>query len=72
MSEFINTAIAAEDLPDFGSRGVVIGVALIATAPEPSNHLENFLSTIGLQVSGFTAELTEREDGLEQTWNDEF
>ena len=72
MTEFINSAIRAENLPDFGTRGVVIGITLITTAPEPSNHLENFLSTIGLQLSGFTDELTVREVGLEQTWEDEF
>lgn len=72
ITEFINSAIAAEDLPDFGERGVVIGVTLITTSPEPGNHLENFLSTVGLQVANFTDDLTERTEGLEQTWEDEF
>ena len=72
MSEFINTAIAADNLPDFGTRGVVIGATIVATAPEPANHFENLFSTIGLELSGFAEDVTERAEGLAETWEDEF
>jgi hypothetical protein len=72
MGAFINQAISADNLPDFGSNGVVVGAALVTTSADPSNHLENFFSMIGLPLSTFAAETTARREALARTWDDEF
>ena len=72
MAGFINEAMAGTDKPDFGTKGVVAGMVAVATSDDPSNHFENFLSLLGLQLSTYTTDLTARANGLEETWGDLF
>jgi hypothetical protein len=72
MGQFINTAIAAEGLPYFGERGVVVGMVAIATSDDPSNHLESFFELVGISFQDFSEDVTAAEEARQETWDDVF
>lgn len=72
MAGFVNAAIAADNKPDFGTNGVVIGMVVVGVTDDPSNHLEDFWKFLGLEVDSFKERASARDDALEETWNDLF
>jgi len=72
MGGFINAALAADNFPDFGTRGVVIGSVVVTTADDPADHLENFFNLVGLNLSAYASSTTRRNQGLADTWNSSF
>jgi len=53
MANFINRAVTAENLPDFGSDGIVVGVVGIVTGDDMANHMQRFWEMLGLQADAF-------------------
>lgn len=72
VSRFVNEAAVAKGLPDFGPRGIVIGMTALATADDPSNHLESLFNFIGINASSYADVVTKRAKALSDTWDDEY
>ncbi len=70
IDQFIQRALNAADLPDFGPNGIVVGAVLLATYDEPKNHLENLLQFIGLTTSDYVDEATTRAQALTDQYAD--
>lgn len=72
MNEFIGTALAADDRPDFGTAGLVAGFCLVATSPDLSATLEKFLRILGIELSAYSSGNTERAELLADTFDEQF
>jgi hypothetical protein len=72
MANFVTRAQNAADVPNFGDRGIVIGLTAITTSDDPSNHFERFLELIGLRVDTITANSTVRAQNLSDTFDGYF
>jgi len=72
LENFVTRAQNASNVPVYGARGIVAGAALVVTADDPSNHVDAFLSLLGLQVEQITSNLTVRQRNLQDQYNDLF
>jgi hypothetical protein len=72
LTQFIDDAVHADNLPSFGERGVVVGFVALATADDPSNHLEALFTLLGIKFSDLAVDVTVRAEGLSDTWDDLF
>jgi hypothetical protein len=72
FSNFIARAQNAENVPDFGSNGIVVGAVIVATADDPANHLEGFLGFLGMQVDTLTDSQTARAENLADQYDELF
>lgn len=72
LSGFISRAQEAENLPAFGDRGIVAGVVVVGTSDDPTNHIDNFLTFLGLQADELSSATTERTQNLQDTYDEYF
>ena len=70
MAQFMANAMTAEDMPDYGTNGVVVGVVGVTTAASPAATMEKFMGMIGVQLSEFSDTVGDLDAALEETWDD--
>lgn len=70
MNGFIGEALAAENAPDFGDDAIFGGVVGVVTVDDPLNHLESFFQLVGVTVSEYVEDQTERAEQIDATLED--
>ncbi len=72
MDVFISGAIAADDAPDFGTAGIVVGITFVATQPDTQATIDKFLEILGIKTSLYTSETTAYAEALDETFSELF
>ena len=72
MNNFILRAQQAEDMPDFGSGGIVAGLVMLATQENAMTTLDTFWSLFKLDVNDLisSAELTQAQENLDAQYDE--
>lgn len=72
MSSFISQAIAADNIPVYGTAGIVVGAAFFATNPDSMASLEKFWEFLGVEISAYSDTVTASAEAIDQTFEDLF
>ncbi len=70
MVNFISDATNADDLPDFGDSGIVMGVVGVVTADDPTNHLQAFWEFLGVSVDTLKGSTSQRSENIQAVFED--